>query len=174
MNLVTDGMTAVALGLEPAEKGVMDRPPLPKREKVLDRHGMLMIFMLGGYIAIATLVIFHYYLASGSKEAAMTAQTVAFTCIIVLEKMNVFNYRSLQAPITVIGFLTNRWVLLAWVTTIGLQVCAVYVPFLQDALHTVPLQLTDWLFILAISVPIFLLTEIWKRFSWKRQYSAVI
>lgn len=173
MNLVTDGMTAVALGMEPAEKGVMNRPPLSSRHRVLDRHGLLMIALLGGYIGIVTLLIFQYYLASGTTNALLTAHTVAFTSIIILEKMNVFNYRALHAPMSAIGFLTNPWVIGAWLVTVALQVCAVYVPFLQSALHTVALGLTDWLIIIAISLPLFLLTEIWKRISWKRQTSAV-
>jgi P-type Ca2+ transporter type 2C len=54
MNLVTDGMTAVALGLEPAEKGIMQRPPRSTKEPILNRKGILMILLLGGYIGVAT------------------------------------------------------------------------------------------------------------------------
>jgi len=143
MNLVTDGMTAVALGLEPAEKGVMQRPPRAAHEPVLDRVGLLMILLLGGYIGGATLWLFHHYLQGGHEQALGLAHTVAFTGIILLEKMNVFNFRSLQAPMTVVGLFSNPWVLGAWAATIGLQICAVYVPFLQEALHTVPLGWAD-------------------------------
>ena len=89
MNLVTDGMTAVALGLEPAEKGIMQRPPRAAKEPILNRAGIFMILLLGGYIGVATLWLFHHYLAAGQGEAVLLAQTVAFTGIIVLEKMNV-------------------------------------------------------------------------------------
>jgi len=168
MNLVTDGMTAVALGLEPAEKDAMQRPPRAAREPILDRGGILMILLLGGYIGLATLWLFHYYLQDGTPEQVMLAQTVAFTGIIVLEKMNVFNFRTLRAPLSVVGFLTNRWVLLAWVFTIGLQACAVYMPFLQDALHTVPLDWADWGLIFLVALPVFLMSEFLKRFVWNR------
>jgi len=166
MNLVTDGMTAVALGLEPAEKGVMDQPPRSTREPILDRNGILMILILGGYIGIATLWLFHHYLQDGRPEQVRLAQTIAFTGIIILEKMNVFNYRALRAPLSVIGFFSNRWVLLAWTLTVGLQVCAVYVPFLQRALHTIPLGWEDWAVILAVAIPIFMLTEVYKWLRW--------
>jgi len=172
MNLVTDGMTAVALGLEPVEKGVMKRPPRASSEPVLDRTGMLVILLLGGYIGGATLWIFHHYLASGEANAVLLAQTVAFTGIIVLEKVNVFNFRSLRAPMPVIGFFTNPWVLGAWTLTIGLQVCAVYLPFLQDALHTVPLGWRDWGFIALMALPVFLVTELYKWVRWKRNNGA--
>ena len=172
MNLVTDGMTAVALGLEPAEKGIMQRPPRAVREAILDRGGILRILLLGGYIGIATLWLFHHYLQDGRPEQMMLAQTVAFTGIIVLEKMNVFNFRALRAPLSVIGFFSNRWVLLAWSATIGLQVCAIYVPFLQTALHTVPLSWTDWGLIFLIALPIFLVSEVYKWFIWNRKKRA--
>ena len=168
MNLVTDGMTAVALGLEPAEKGIMQRPPRAAREPILNRGGILMILLLGGYIGLATLWLFHYYIQDGTPEQVMLAQTVAFTGIIVLEKMNVFNFRALSAPLGLIGYFTNRWVLAAWVFTIGLQICAVYVPFLQSALHTVPLDWTDWGLIFLVALPVFVVSEIYKWLLWHR------
>ena len=164
MNLVTDGMTAVALGLEPAEKGIMQRPPRKAKEPILNRSGIFMILLLGGYIGVASLWLFHHYLAAARGEAVLLAQTVAFTGIIVLEKMNVFNYRALRAPLKTIGFFSNPWVLLAWTFTIGLQVCAVYVPFLQKALHTVPLGWADWGLIFMIALPIFFMAEAYKWF----------
>ncbi|WP_201352626.1 HAD-IC family P-type ATPase [Hydrogenimonas urashimensis] len=168
MNLVTDGMTAVALGLEPAEKGIMERPPRAVNAPFLQLRGVIMIVLLGSYIGAGTLWLFHHYLASGLPEsqAVALAQTVAFTGIIILEKMNVFNYRSLHAPMPVIGFFSNPWVLGAWTLTVSAQVAAVYVPFLQDALHTVPLRLEDWLLIFEAAVPIFIVVELYKAFEW--------
>ncbi len=168
MNLVTDGMTAVALGMEKAEKGTMHRPPRAKNETFLQTRGIVMILLLGGYIGGATLWIFHHYLASGLPEtqAVALAQTAAFTAIIILEKMNVFNYRSLHAPMYTLGFFSNRWLIAAWTATVSLQVAAVYVPFLQKALHTVPLGWEDWLLIFEVSLPIFIVTEIYKMTEW--------
>lgn len=127
-----------------------------------------MILLLGGYIGGATLWIFHHYLVSGlpQTQAVALAQTAAFTAIIILEKMNVFNYRSLHAPIYTLGFFSNGWLIAAWTATVSLQAAAVYVPFLQDALHTVPLGWKDWLLIFEISVPIFIVTESYKMIEW--------
>ena len=168
MNLVTDGMTAVALGLEPAEKGIMERPPRSVNAPFLQLRGVMMIILLGGYIGAATLWLFHHYLVSGLPEAQAVAlaQTAAFTGIIILEKMNVFNYRSLRAPMPVIGFFSNPWILGAWTLTVGLQVAAVYLPFLQEALHTVPLRIEDWLLIFEAAVPLFVVVELYKWFEW--------
>ncbi|MDX2447994.1 MAG: HAD-IC family P-type ATPase [Desulfobacterales bacterium] len=165
MNLVTDGMTAVALGLEPAEKGIMANPPRSPKEPILNRFGMLQILLIGSYMGIGTLWLFHHYLNSGHENPLALAQTVAFTGLILLEKANVFNFRSLHRPLASIGFFSNPWVLLAWSATIGLQVCAVYVPFLQKALHTVPLGWAEWGWMVAIAAPVFIVTEICK---WER------
>ena len=168
MNLVTDGLTAVALGLEKAEKGIMDRPPRPIEENILQFRGVMMVLLLGSYIGGATLWLFHHYLSSGlpQTQAVMLAQTVAFTGIIILEKMNVFNFRSLRAPMPVIGFFSNPWLIGAWILTIAAQVAAVYVPFLQEALHTVPLRLEDWILIFEIALPVFVVVELFKWFEW--------
>ena len=167
MNLVTDGLTAVALGLEPTEQGVMQRPPRQQHDSILNRNALTMILLLGGYIGIATLWIFHHYLASGDQHSIAVAQTVAFTAIIILEKVNVFNFRALHTPLIKIGVWSNPWIIIAWFGTIGLQLCAVYLPFLQQALHTTPLRLADWGIILAISVPIFILCESYKWLRYR-------
>jgi Ca2+-transporting ATPase len=164
MNLVTDGMTAVALGLEPAEKTVMRRPPRNPHERVLNWSGLGIILALGTYVGLATLWLFHHYLRSDSPETVALAETVAFTGIILVEKANVLNFRSLRSPLASIGFFANPWVLIAIVFTVGLQLCAGYVPFLQDALHTVPLGWSDWALIVAFAAPVFVVTEVIKWF----------
>jgi len=166
MNLVTDGMTAVALGLEPAEKGIMQCPPRAAKEPILNRSGILMILLLGGYMGAATLWLFHHYLAIGRGDTAVfMAQTVAFTGIIMLEMINVFNFRALRAPLSMTSFFSNPFLLLAWMITMGLQVCAVYVPFLQKALHTVPLGWADWGLVFWFALPILIMAETYNGFA---------
>ncbi len=169
MNLVTDGLTAVALGLEPAEKDTMHRPPRRPDEPVLTKSGMAMIAALGTYVGLAALWLFHHYLDDADPKSIAIAQTVAFTGIILVEKINVLNFRSLSAPIWTIGFWSNPWVLLAIVSTVLLQVAAVYVPMMQSILHTVPLSLADWGLIIVVALPVFALVELIKTFAWMRR-----
>ncbi len=168
MNLITDGMTAVALGVEPPEKGIMHRPPRQVDEPILDRYGIMMIAVLGTYIGLVTLWLFHHYLSKDPQNGMVLAQTVAFTGIIILEKMIVLNFRSLREPVTVIGFFTNKWLLLAIAFTLLLQACAVYVPFLQNALHTTAMGWEDWAIIVVVSLPIYVLTELYKWIRWSK------
>ncbi len=162
MNLVTDGMTAIALGVEPAEKGIMKRSPRAMNEPILDRYGIMMIAALGSYVGLVTLWLFHHYLEQPGDNNILLAQTVAFTGIIILEKMIVLNFRSLREPINMIGFFTNKWLWAAIAFTIALQACAVYVPFLQEALHTTAMGWEDWALIIIVALPIFVITELYK------------
>jgi len=160
------------LGLEPPEAGVMQRPPRSPRAPAVDRASVYRILAYGTYIGGVTLAVFHLYLGSGDPGSVARAQTVAFTAIIVAEKVNVLNFRTLGAPLAVVGFLSNRWVLLALLSTIGLQVAAVYVPFMQNALHTTPLHANDWLLVLGAAIPLFLVSEVIKIARWRHAKEA--
>jgi Ca2+-transporting ATPase len=163
MNLITDGVTALALAMEPAEKGIMERPPRPSRVQILNRGSITMIFLVGSYIGLATLGLFYYYLGSDQEGSAERAQTVAFVAIILIQMITIFNFRSLYTPITQTRFLSNPWVIAAFCGNLLLQISAVYVPALQKALHTVPLEAKDWGFILLVAAPVFLAIEIYKK-----------
>ncbi len=164
MNLVTDGITALALGVEPSEDGIMRRPPRDPEGSILNRESMSQIVGFGLYVGLGSLFLFHLY-RSGFDSGLEKAQTMAFTGMVALEHMNVFNFRSLRAPMSKVGFFTNPWLLGAWVTTMLLQVAVVYVPFLQPAFGTVPLTVVDWAWIFAVATPIFLVGETAKRRS---------
>jgi len=169
MNLITDGVTALALGMEPAEKGIMSRPPLQVKEPILNRRSIITIMTIGSYIGLSTLWLFQHYLDLGGDDAVPRAQTVAFTAIIMIQMISIFSFRSLHAPLATIGVFTNPWVLLAWTGNFTLQLSAVYVPFMQEALRTVPLDLMDWGLILLVCTPLFLVTEIYKILVWKKK-----
>jgi len=169
MNLVTDGMTAIALGLEPGEADRMRRPPRDPQDPLPNRQGLWMIAAVGIYIALATAGLFYFNLGDMSDADVMRAQTMAFTGIIVLEKVNVFNFRSLDRPISSVGWFSNRWLLLAIAITVGAHLCAVYVPFMQRALHTVALSWQDWALMIVVALPLF---GIMEAIKWFRSRSA--
>jgi Ca2+-transporting ATPase len=125
--------------------------------------------LLGMYIGLTTLFLFHHYLDSADPARVAVAQTVAFTGIIVFEKINVFNFRAKYMPLTKFGWFSNPWILLAWSATVLLQICAVYVPFMQAALHTNPLAWADWALIFALAVPILAVPELYKYWYYRRQ-----
>jgi Ca2+-transporting ATPase len=168
MNLVTDGMTAIALGLEPGEAGRMNRAPRDPAERLPNRQGIWVILGAGIYIALATAGLFYFNLGEATSADILRAQTIAFTGIIVLEKVNVFNFRSLDQPMSSIGWLSNKWLLLAVAITLGAHACAIYVPFLQRALHTVPLSWQDWAIMIIVALPLFAIMEASKWYKTRQ------
>ena len=164
VNLVTDGLTATALGIEPAEGGIMERPPISPKTRILNMPALFVILSLGILVAMGTLFFFHHFIEISIEKA----RTMAFTGIVILEMVNIWNFRSLRMPLTKVGLFSNPWFIWAWLLSIGLQIAVVYVPFMQKMFHTVALSLNDWLFMIIISLPIFVIPEIIKLFLFQR------
>lgn len=158
MNLITDGMNALALGLEPTEKDVMQQKPRNPKQPILTHHALAAMFLIGLWIGGATIYIF----ASNLEIDLDKARTLAFNGIIIFEMSNVFNFRSLRFPLGKVGFFSNPYLLIAILGSIGLQVLAVYTPFLQIMLKTVPLALEDWLTLFIIGVPVLIAGDAYK------------
>ncbi|MFZ5697114.1 MAG: cation-translocating P-type ATPase [Pseudomonadota bacterium] len=163
INLLTDSVSAIALGLEKAEPGVMRRKPQGVNGPVLGREGLRMILLTGLYIGLATLFLFHYAYNSQHPETLAYAQTLAFTGMVLLETVNTLNFRTLRAPLAVVGWFSNGWLWLALASIILLQLLAVYLPAMQTLLGTVPLSVQDWLLMGAAALPLFLLVEWLKQ-----------
>jgi Ca2+-transporting ATPase len=167
INLVTDGLNAVALGLEPVEPGAMDRKPRPPHEPIISWSGVASSSVLGLYLGAATLVLFLNRIGDGTGESLTYARNVAFTGIIVFELANVFNFRSLHAPLRNTGLLTNRYLLGAIGLMLALQLGAMYTPFTQSALHAAPIAAMDWLLIGLLSLPLLAVPELIKLSRWR-------
>ena len=158
MNLVTDGVTAVALGLEKSEPDQMSQPPRRKDTPILGLNGLLTIIVLGTYTGLSSLWIFFELMGLGVE----LARTTAFTAMVVFEKMSVFAFRSLRLPGWRIGWFSNPFLLVALTVTLGAQVLAVYWAPLQVLLRTVPMGMDEWVLIGAFTLPILVVPEVLK------------
>jgi len=166
MNLVTDSVAALALGLEPAEPDIMSRPPRRADAPVLNKVSFFWILGIGLYMGLATLILFYREIQSGLPENE--ARSLAFTALVIMEMVNVFNFRALRSPLRRVGFFSNPWLLVAWVSCVALQLMAVYIPFLRPFLHTEVLNLSEWLIIIGLSIPLFLGCEAVKWLGYRR------
>lgn len=152
INLVTDGLTALALGLEPAERDVMQRRPRDPQEAILTRNAYLVILILGIWLGLLTIYVF-----LGLYEVDLDrARTMAFTGLIVFELYNVLNFRSFRFPLHRIGFFSNPALLLAILGSLALQALVVYVPVFNLFLGTAPLTLADWGLLALLGLPVLL------------------
>lgn len=168
INLVTDGLPAIALGVDPAEPDIMSRPPRHPKESVFTLPVRFLIF---GVAFLMTLGIVPVFATGLSREGLVKAQTMAFTMMTLFEMWNAFNCRSERKSIFEIGFFSNRWLVLAVGSSILLQVAVIYIPFLQGIFGTVGLSLTDWLLITAISSSALVVVEIGKWVAARRAAS---
>jgi Ca2+-transporting ATPase len=158
MNLITDGLTAVALGLEKPEKGQMQEPPRPMNAPILGWSGVALIAVFGLYTGLSSLWIFWSLLPVDET----LARTAAFTAMVVFEKFSVFAFRSLRAPCSHIGWTSNPFLLLALAVTLGAQVVAVYWAPLQTLLHTTALGWAEWQMIGLFTLPLIIVPELYK------------
>jgi Ca2+-transporting ATPase len=159
VNLVTDGLPALALGVDPPAKGIMERKPRPPGEKLLNRRSLSFIIWVGIIITAGTLWIFY---TEYQIFGLVKAQTMAFTSLVMFEMFNVFNVRK------GLGFFSNRKLLLAVTASIILQVLVIYLPPLQQAFGTVSLGLLDWGKIILVSLSVLVIMQVKARLTNKR------
>jgi P-type Ca2+ transporter type 2C len=156
INLVTDGVPALALAVEPPEKDVMARPPRHPQESIF-AHGLgvdvIWVGLLLGFVCLATQAIF---IKSGHW------QTMVFTVLCLSQMGNVLAQRSERNSVFSIGFFANMPLLGAFVLTLVLQLMTIYVPFLNPIFRTHPLSLTELAITLGLSSIIFIAVEIKK------------
>jgi Ca2+-transporting ATPase len=164
INLVTDTGPALALGVDPGDRGLMRRPPRPSNSRVIDRRMWGVIGGIGMIMAVATLLVLDIGLAGGLIPGGGTlthARTLAFTTLVGLQLCNVFNARSDERS-TFVGLFHNLWLWGAVLLSAGMQVLVIYLPPLQQAFGTMALGLTDWLLCLVASSSVLWLSEVVK------------
>ena len=159
VNLVTDGILDITLAMEPKEGDVMDEPPRKTNARIIDMEIARNIIFVAIFMAVGTLWMF-YNANNGSN--LVYAQTLVFTTLAFFQVFNSFNCRSRTKSVFQLGFFSNPYLFIAIVTSVLLQISAVYVPFMQRMLGTVGLQAKDWGLIVLVASSIFIADEIRK------------
>jgi Ca2+-transporting ATPase len=161
INLVTDGPLALALGVDPADDGLMNQPPRPPAEPVITGRMWSGIVFVGAIMAAGTLFVLDASLPGGFVEGRgdlRYAQTMAFTTLMLFQMFNVLNSRSDERSAFVHAF-RNAWLWTAIAGSVVLQAVVVYVPFLQKAFGTTSLNGSDWILCLAVASSVLWLRE---------------
>ncbi len=169
MNLLTDGLPALALGVEPPGDHIMERPPRDPKEHTINKQMWTNIGLVGTVMCIGVLSLF--FLADPSKNLPY-ARTMAFSSIVMFQLFNVFNTRS-DGSVFKTNFFSNKYLLLAVISSLLLQFFVVYVPFMQPLFGTVGLAAMDWVKIVGVSASIILVVEVWKLVSKLRNPQSV-
>jgi Ca2+-transporting ATPase len=170
INLLTDGAPALALGVDPAEPGLMRMKPRRHDESVISPHAWRDIAVAGLIMAASTLFVFDLSLPGGLLAGTSDerhARTMAFTTIVLAQLFNVFDSRSRRRS-AFSGLAHTKWTWAAVLASVALQAIVVYVPPLRAAFGTTPLDAGDWLLCAAAASVLLWVHEITKLVARRR------
>ncbi len=167
VNLVTDGLPALALGLDPPDADVMVRKPRDPDEQILTRKSIYFIVYSGLMIGIGTLLLFFVYLlpeimngVAPTPEDIIFPRTVSFTMLIVFQMVMALNIRKEDHSLLGKEFIRNPHLLLAIASSVFLHLMILYLPILQGIFDTTALGLIDWFVIIFVGSILVLIDEI--------------
>ena len=152
LNIVMDGPPAQMLGIEGAEKDIMERPP--EKGDILTKNTMLQILCLGLVMAIGTICVFAYEIHLGVSTTK--AMTVAFTLFVVYQLLNAFNGRANSDK-------SSKYLYLGIIISFMLQLLILYIPQLQMLFRTTAIGIADWIIIIIVASTILIAQKIMDK-----------
>lgn len=160
INLASDGLPAIALGVDMIDPKAMHRSPRKPSTSIISHKNAFHLLLISFVIALGTLTACYF----GMHQSSQLAQTMAFTTLVVLELVAVQIIRSMYNA----GFLSNPYIIIAVTVSFFLQLLIIYTPFLQGVFNTVPLNIKEWGIISAITVVVWILCCL-INYLFKRQ-----
>ncbi|MEW5933705.1 MAG: HAD-IC family P-type ATPase, partial [Bacillota bacterium] len=154
VNLVTDGLPALALGVEPAEPDVMNRPPRSPQESIFARGLLWRILGRGLFIGLASLAVFCWGLYAPASGGANLdgARTMAFACLVIAQLVHAFHCRSETRSLLESSPGGNPALVGAVAVSLAMLLAVIYLPWVAPFFHTVPLGWQQWLVVLAAAL----------------------
>ncbi|GAA0724053.1 calcium-translocating P-type ATPase, PMCA-type [Clostridium malenominatum] len=149
VNLATDGLPAMALGVDSADIDIMEQRPRPKNESIFARGLKEKILIRGTLIGVCTVGAF--IMGYRYNMDLKTCRTLALCTLVMSQLIHVFECRSERHSIFEIKLFTNTYLVLAVGFSIAMVLSILYIPFLQKIFHTVPLSLAQWCIVLFLS-----------------------
>lgn len=160
VNLLTDGLPALALGRDSIDKNVMTSKPRKKDSNIIERRDLLQILFEGIIITSVVIGLFFWYLKMGS---VIYAQTIAFSALVIAELFNSVSYSLDNRSLFSFGLFRNKYLWLAVIASVLLQLLSVY--YLNGLFETTGLALFDWLVIAIAGSVILIIKEPIKLFK---------
>ncbi|HEX6418113.1 MAG TPA: cation-translocating P-type ATPase [Acidimicrobiales bacterium] len=165
VNLIMDGPPAMALGVDPPERGTMDRPPRDPSAPILTARRLARLCAYGAVMAAGTLGVLAFGTATGDEERALT---LAFTTFVLFQVFNAFNARSESQSALGRHSLRNGKLWLALAAVVVLQVAAVHAGPVSDLFGTVALGAGDWAVAAAVASSVLWIDEARKALAHRR------
>jgi Ca2+-transporting ATPase len=174
IDLGSDVLPGLALGVEDPEADVMDRPPRPRSERLLSRTTLGRVAFIGVIQSVFAVTGFLYVLLSNGWQWGdaswmdpsnanyliyCRALTMTQAAIVAGQVANGFGCRTERESLFKVGLFTNRFLVIGEVIGVGIMCAISYVPFLQGIFKTAPLTLTDWGLLVVAAVTLFFAEE---------------
>lgn len=158
VNLVTDGVMDIALATEAGHGEIMNQPPISKNKGILSTDVLPFLILISVLMVIMALLVFNFYIVQ-SLEASRTA---VFLVVSMTQIFNAYNMRSLKETVFSFGIFTNKWINIAFLVSVILQVAVIKIESLRNLFGFENLDFTDILVLFAISSIVLWTGELFK------------
>lgn len=165
LNLVTNGIQDVALGLEKAEPGVLKRKARDPEERIFNKIMISRVVVGGLYMGISAFAVFYTLLQFGYEEDM--ARNITLLLMVLFENVHVFNSRTENHSIFNINHAKNRFLWMSVIIAQGVHIVSMYNPFMQSVLKVQPVSLEMWIRLLFIALVLMVVMELEKYFRAK-------
>lgn len=169
INLVTDSLPALALGMEPVEPDVMLRKPRGKNESIfaggVGIQAVLQGLMIGALTLIAYFIGSRVFTLAGGAANIPLGESMAFATLAISQLVHAYNIRSTHSLFRV-GFHTNKYMVGAFFISLALMLAVLLLPFLQGIFKVIPMSGTAWGIVALLSIAPFVIMEIAKAIHW--------
>ena len=167
INLATDGLPAMALGVDPPDIDIMEQRPRGKDESIFSRGLTEKILIRGSLIGICTVLSF--YMAYVYNIDLRTCRTIALSTLILSQLIHVFECRSERHSIFEIKYFTNIYLIMAVAVSVVMLFCVIYIPFFQKIFHTSSISISQWFIVIFFSGIISLINSMYLLIKNKKK-----
>ena len=152
INLVTDGLPALALGVDPGDPDAMDRAPRDPAESILSPQRQRALVWQGIVMTAAALALYYFVAPQLPGSSPFVNRTMLFTALVLTQLLHAFDFRSPHKTVWHPRSLENRWLVLALVGSMALQLAVIYLPAAEKVFKTAPLSPLHWVGVVGASV----------------------
>jgi len=159
VNLTTDGLPAIALGVDPGDPDLMERKPRDPNESIFTRDVKIYLFAVPVLMTVLLLGAYFYTLET---HGLVEARTQLFTALVLMELANAVNARSLKYTVFKVGLFKNKFLWFAILSSLGLQLMVLYIPAFHGIFEVTYPNIFDWTVAVAFTLIVFFSIEIGK------------
>jgi Ca2+-transporting ATPase len=169
VNLTTDGLPAIALGVDPGDPDLMERKPRDPNESVFTRDVKLYLTFVPIIMTVLLLFGYFFYRPWEGSAQLTEARTQLLTAMILMELVNAISARSLTYPVFKVGLFKNKFLWYAILSSFGLQLIVLYTPGIQTVFGVTSPEPLDWAFAILFTAITFGSLEMGKYIASKRR-----